>query len=308
MKLSIVVPCYNEQSTVEKFYDAVVPVLSAYDYEIIFVNDGSKDETLSLLKQLALTDKKVKVASFSRNFGQQSAILCGLRLSTGDAVIPIDCDLQDPVEVIPEMIEKWKDGCMVVHGRRLSREGETGFKKASAKLFYKFLNRASAQKIPEDTGDFKLLDRKVVDVIIAMPEKNKYLRGLESWVGFKQGFVDFERKERVAGKTNYTLKKMLKLSEDGIVSNSAFPLKAVLGAGVSLCALSFTALIVFVFLRIFLPSFNPVWWILGAIGLIGGLILTSQGILGVYLYRTYQEAQNRPEYLLDETINFTRNN
>lgn len=308
MKLSIVVPCYNEQSTVEKFYDAVVPVLSAYDYEIIFVNDGSKDETLSLLKQLALTDKKVKVASFSRNFGQQSAILCGLRLSTGDAVIPIDCDLQDPVEVIPEMIEKWKDGCMVVHGRRLSREGETGFKKASAKLFYKFLNRASAQKIPEDTGDFKLLDRKVVDVIIAMPEKNKYLRGLESWVGFKQGFVDFERKERVAGKTNYTLKKMLKLSEDGIVSNSAFPLKAVLGAGVSLCALSFTALIVFVFLRIFLPSFNPVWWILGAIGLIGGLILTSQGILGVYLYRTYQETQNRPEYLLDETINFTRNN
>ncbi len=306
MKLSVVVPCFNEQATINKFYSAITPVLKnlGCDYEIIFVNDGSEDDSLNILKALAQTDGKVKVASFSRNFGQQAAILCGLRLSSGDAVIPIDCDLQDPVEVIPLMVEKWKEGNMVVHGRRISRAGETGFKKASAKAFYSFLNKASAQEIPKDTGDFKLLDRKVVDVIISMPERNKYLRGLESWVGFKQDFVDFERKERVAGKTNYTLKKMVKLSEDGIVSNSAFPLKAFMYFGVILSILSFLAIIAFIFLQIFLPSFNPVWWILGVIGLIGGLLFVSRGVSDLYLYRSYQEVQSRPEYILSEKINF----
>lgn len=306
MKLSVVVPCFNEQATINKFYQAIIPVLKSLDceYEVIFVNDGSKDETLNILKNLAVLNKNVKVASFSRNFGQQAAILCGLRLSSGDAVIPIDCDLQDPVEIIPLMVEKWKNGNAVVHGRRISRAGETGFKKASAKAFYKFLNKISSQKIPENTGDFKLLDRKAVDIIISMPERNKYLRGLESWVGFRQDFVDFERKERIAGKTNYTFKKMLKLSEDGIVSNSAFPLKAFLYFGIALSGVSFLALIAFVFLTIFLPSFDAVWWILGAIGLIGGLLFVSRGVSDLYLYRGYQQGQARPEYVIEETVNF----
>lgn len=306
MKLSLVIPCYNEEKTVNKFYDAVTPVLDGlnYSYELIFVNDGSKDLTLGTIKTLAEKDKKVKAISFSRNFGQQAAILAGLSASSGDAVIPIDCDLQDPVEVIPLMVEKWAAGAKVVHGRRLSRAGETGFKKITAKVFYRLLNKTSSVEIPKDTGDFKLLDRTVVDIILSMKERNKYLRGLESWVGFKQDFVDFDRKERVAGKTNYTLKKMLKLSGDGIFSNSDFPLKFFLGLNVTLTALSALSLITFIFLQIFLPWFNPLWWIIGVIGLIGGLLGCQKGVSDIYLYRAYEDIKSRPEFLIDEKINF----
>ena len=251
-----------------------------------------------------MLDNRVKVISLSRNFGQQAAILCGLKASTGDAVIPIDCDLQDPVEVIPEMLEKWKQGYAVVHGRRLSRAGETGFKKSSAKAFYRFLNKVSATDIPEDTGDFKLLDRKVVDVITSLKEHNKYLRGLESWVGFKQTFVDFERKERVAGKTNYTLKKMLKLSGDGIFSNSDFPIKFFLKLGIGLTALSVLSLIALLVVSIVQKYLYSTWLIISVIGLIGGLLLLQKGFSDIYLYRVYEEAKDRPEYLIDEKINF----
>lgn len=305
MKLSIVVPCYNEGQTVDKFYAAIVPVLTALteDYEIIFVNDGSKDDTLSLLKKLAETDEKVKAVSFSKNFGQQAAILAGLKLSAGDAVIPMDCDLQDPVEVIPEMVEKWKQGYSVVHGRRISRAGESKFKKGTAKVYYKLLNKMSGNVIPKDTGDFKLLDRKVVDTVTSLKEHNKYLRGLESWVGFKQTFVDFERKERVAGKTNYTLKKMLKLSGDGVFSNSNFPLKFFFYIGVGLTALSVFGLVAMIFLQIFTPYVDPVWWALCAVGFIGGLLMVQKGFSDMYLYRVYDEVKDRPEYIIEEKIN-----
>lgn len=305
MKLTLVVPCYNEEKTVEKFYSEATPVLSSLtnDYEIIFINDGSKDNTLNLIKTLAAGDSKVKVISFSKNFGQQAAILAGLKASSGDAVIPVDCDLQDPLEVIPLMVEKWQNGNSVVHGRRLSRAGETKFKKASAKAFYKFLNKVSETEIPVDTGDFKLLDRKVVDIVSSLKERNKYLRGLESWVGFKQDFVDFERKERFAGKTNYTLKKMLKLSSDGIFSNSDFPIKFFLKFGVFLSVLSFVGLLACIFLQIFLKGFNPVWWILGVIGLIGGLLMCQKGVSDIYLYRAYCDVKERPEYIVEETVN-----
>ncbi len=306
MKLSVVIPCHNEQETAGKFYSAILPVLKGLniDYELIFVNDGSKDDTFTVLKGLSMLDNRVKVISLSRNFGQQAAILCGLKASTGDAVIPIDCDLQDPVEVIPEMLEKWKQGYAVVHGRRLSRAGETGFKKSSAKAFYRFLNKVSATDIPEDTGDFKLLDRKVVDVITSLKEHNKYLRGLESWVGFKQTFVDFERKERVAGKTNYTLKKMLKLSGDGIFSNSDFPIKFFLKLGIGLTALSVLSLIALLVVSIVQKYLYSTWLIISVIGLIGGLLLLQKGFSDIYLYRVYEEAKDRPEYLIDEKINF----
>lgn len=305
MKVSVVIPCYNEQETINKFYTAIIPVLESLTnvYELIFVNDGSKDGTLEVLKELASKDEKVKVVSFSRNFGQQAGIFAGLKESSGDVVIPIDCDLQDPVEVIPLLIEKWEAGAKVVHARRSSRAGETGFKKATAKAFYRILNKMSETDIPEDTGDFKLLDRSVVDILISLKEHNKYLRGLESWVGFKQDFVDFERQERVSGKTNYTLKKMLKLSGDGIFSNSDFPLKFFLGLGMGITALSTLSLIVFIFLQIFLARFPSFWWILGAIGLMGGLLMCQKGVSDVYQYRVYEEVKNRPEYLIDEKIN-----
>ncbi len=305
MKLSVVVPCYNEGQTVDKFYAAIIPMLLTLteDYEVIFVNDGSKDETLSLLKTLADNDKKVKVLSFSKNFGQQAAILAGLKASSGDAVIPMDCDLQDPIEVVPQMVEKWEQGYQVVHGRRLSRAGESGFKKVTAKVYYKLLNKMTGNAIPKDTGDFKLLDRKVVNAVTSMKEHNKYLRGLESWVGFKQTFVDFERKERVAGKTNYTLKKMLKLSGDGIFSNSDFPMKAFLRLGITLTILSFLGLIALIFLQIFMSALDSAWWILCAIGLIGGLLMMQKGFSDKYLYRVYEEVKNRPEYIIDEKIN-----
>lgn len=303
MKLSLVVPCFNEEKTVDAFYAAAEKVLSALDceYEIIFVDDGSTDKTKEMLKALTEKDNRVKAISFSRNFGQQAAILCGLRFSSGDAVIPIDCDLQDPVEVIPEMLEKWKQGYDIVHGRRLTRAGESAFKKLTAKTFYRVLNRMSSVEIPADTGDFKLLDRKVVDIIIKLPEHGKYLRGLESWVGFKQTFVDFVRQARFAGKTKYTLKKMLKLSSDGIYSNSAFPMKFFLRSGILLTVLSVTALIVFAILNKYI---DYPWWIIAVNGLIGGLLMTQKGVSDIYLYRAYEEAKARPEYIVDEKYNF----
>lgn len=305
MKLSVVVPCYNEEKTVGEFYKEVTPVLTeiTHDYEIIFVNDGSKDQTLPLIKTLASADEKVKVISFSKNFGQQAAILAGLKASRGDAVIPMDCDLQDPVDVLPKLVEKWQDGYLVVHARRLKRDGETKFKKATAKAFYRFLNKVSETEIPEDTGDFKLLDRKVVDIVTSLKERNKYLRGLESWVGFKQGFVDFERKERFAGKTNYTLKKMLKLSADGILSNSSYPLKLFLRLGIALSVVSVLGLIACLVLQITLPHFNPVWWILAVNGLIGGLLACQKGFSDMYLYRVYEDEKARPEFIIEETVN-----
>src|SRR5574344_1680698 len=190
-KISVVVPCYNEESTVGTFYQTAVPVLekTGYEFEIIFVNDGSADTTSSLIGALAAKDKRVKAINFSRNFGQQAAILCGYRASSGDAVIEMDCDLQDPVEVVFDMLKMWEQGYEVVHGKRSERRGESAFKRFTAYSYYKFLSRITGVKIPRNTGDFKLYDRKVIDVIVAMPESDKYLRGLASWVGFKQGFV-----------------------------------------------------------------------------------------------------------------------
>lgn len=302
----MVIPCYNEELTANKFYVAILPVLTEIgcDFELIFINDGSKDNTYKVLKGLALNDSRVKVINFSRNFGQQSAILSGLKASTGDVVIPIDCDLQDPVEVIPLMIDKWKQGYQVVHGRRISRKGETGFKKSSASMYYRFLNKISQTEIPENTGDFKLLDRRVVDIIIGLPEHNKYLRGLESWVGFNQTFVDFKRNERVAGKTNYTLKKMFSLAKDGIMSNSYWPLKFFMGVGIFITGLSFLGLIGLIVLQIVVKGFNPLWWILPVNGLIGGLLMVSKGVSDLYLMRVYDESKNRPEYIIQDKINF----
>ena len=307
MKLSVIVPCYNEQETVKRFYDAIIPVFSSIEdcrYELIFVNDGSRDKTEEILSGLADSDKAVKVVNFSRNFGQQSAILCGFRECTGDCAMELDCDLQDPVEVIPEMVKKWREGYDVVHGRRTVRRGETLFKKATAAMYYKRLAKISSVDIPRNTGDFKLLDRKVIDVIIGLPEHNKYLRGLESWVGFRQTFVDYERHERVAGKTHYTLKKMFNLAKSGVISNSNHPLTLSLKIGAIGLALSALCFLTFIVLAIAGVSLGVAAWLFPTIAFVGSGLLLANAITNMYIEKIYDEVKNRPEYLVKNKKNF----
>lgn len=216
-KVSLVIPMYYEEEVAEECYKRVKNVLTSlnnYEHEVVFVNDGSKDKTLEILEKIAKEDKNVKVISFARNFGHQCAVTAGLKFVTGDAIVIIDADLQDPPELIADMLKLWEDGNEVIYAKRKKRDGESAFKLLTAKMFYKTLNALSDVDIPKDTGDFRLVDKKVVDVINAMPEHNKFLRGLFSWVGFKQIPFEYERKERFAGETKYPLKKMLKLAGD----------------------------------------------------------------------------------------------
>ena len=305
MKLSVVVPCYNEELSVERFYQEATAVFSgqAFDYELIFVDDGSSDNTFLKLGELAKADNKVKVLSFSRNFGQQAAIICGFRASTGDAVVEMDCDLQDPVEVVLEMVKRFEEGFEVVHGRRLSRKGESRFKKSTAKAYYKFLNKITTSKIPQNTGDFKLLSRRVCDIICELSEKGKYLRGLESWVGFKQTFVDFERHARQEGETKYTLKKMVRLAKDGVISFSEWPLTLSIKFGIGFLALSVVAAIVLAVLNICGVYTHPLYYLFPFNGLIGGFLMVFKGISDMYLHKTYEQVKNRPEYVIDKKIN-----
>lgn len=231
-KVSVVIPMYYEEEVANECYQRMKSVLTAipnYEYEIVFINDGSKDKTLEILEEIAKEDKNVKVLSFSRNFGHQCAVTAGIKYVSGDAIVIIDADLQDPPELIPEMLKLWEQGYEVIYGKRKLREGESKFKLLTAKMFYQTLNALSDVDIPKDTGDFRLVDKKVVDVINELPEHNKFLRGLFSWVGFKQTPFEYERKERFAGETKYPLKKMLKLASDGIISFSTKPLKMVGG-------------------------------------------------------------------------------
>ena len=245
-KISVIIPMYYEEEVAEECYKRMTSVLQNienYDYEIICINDGSRDKTLSILENLAIRDKKLKILSFSRNFGHQCAVTAGLKYVTGDAIVIIDADLQDPPELIPEMLKLWEAGNDVIFGKRKKRKGESAFKLVTAKMFYKTLNALSDVEIPKDTGDFRLVDRKVVDTINSLPEHNKFLRGLFSWVGYKQIPFQYERKERFAGKTKYPLKKMLKLASDGIISFSTKPLKIVGGLGIISIVISFILLI-----------------------------------------------------------------
>ncbi len=305
MKISIVVPCYNEQATVEKFYDACLPILKQMnvEYEIIFVNDGSRDATYEKLSELAEKDFNVKAINFSRNFGQQSAILCGFRYSSGDCVVELDCDLQDPVEIIPKMYEKFLEGYDVVHGRRIKRKGESLFKKATAAMYYKFLAKISTAKMPRNTGDFKLLSRRVVDLVCNMSEHQKYLRGLESWVGFKQTFVDFERKQRVAGESHYTLKKMVSLAKAGILANSNYPLSLSMKVGIASGILSVLGFIALIVLSIVKVPFDTVIWLIPTLVLLFSISYVFNGLTNLYVANIYEEVKNRPEYIVEETKN-----
>ena len=307
-KYSIIVPCFNEEETVGAFYDAVIPVMeqTKEHFEIIFVNDGSRDNTENLLAELAKKDKRVKVINFSRNFGQQAGILAGFKEAEGDAVIDIDVDLQDPVEAILPMIEKWKEGFDIVHGKRLVRKGETFFKKATSSIYTKFYKNITGLSIPKNCGDFKLFDRKVVDVICSMPERDRFLRGITEWVGFKQTFVEFERKPRVAGTTKYNVKKLVKLATNGIVSNSSYPLSLSMKAGIFGSVLSVLAFVTFAVLAICKISLPLVAWLFPAVTLLASMGFVFNGLTNVYVARIYSEVQDRPKYIVRDKINFDK--
>ena len=309
-KISVVIPMYCEEEVVDICYKRVVNNLKKlsdkYNYEIIFINDGSKDSTLEILKKIASNDDNVKIISFSRNFGHQAAVTAGIRNVTGDAIIIMDADLQDPPELFEGMIEKWEDGYEVVYGKRKTREGESIFKLLTARMFYNTLNKLSEIEIPKDTGDFRLVDRKVIDVIATLPEHNKFLRGLFSWVGFNQYAYEYNRVNRVAGKTKYPFKKMFKLATDGILSFSAKPLKIVGAIGIFSVVVSIIILIYSIVSYMFkLNSLTPGWTsIMCTMTFIGGIILISLWIIGEYIARIYEESLGRPEYIIDELINF----
>ena len=309
-KISVVIPMYCEEEVVGICYKRVVNNLKKlsdkYSYEIIFINDGSKDSTLEILKKIASNDNNVKIISFSRNFGHQAAVTAGIRNVTGDAIIIMDADLQDPPELFEGMIEKWEEGYEVVYGKRKTREGESIFKLLTARMFYNTLNKLSEIEIPKDTGDFRLVDRKVIDVIATLPEHNKFLRGLFSWVGFNQYAYEYNRVNRVAGKTKYPFKKMFKLATDGILSFSAKPLKIVGAIGIFSVIVSIIILIYSIVSYMFkLNSLTPGWTsIMCTMTFIGGIILISLWMIGEYIARIYEESLGRPEYIIDELINF----
>ena len=307
VKYSIIVPAYNEEKSLHLFYDAVTPLFESLneEYEMIFVNDGSRDATKDILKELAAKDKRVKVCSFSRNFGQQAALLCGMEASSGDAVIAMDADLQDPPEVALQMIEKWKEGYEVVHGKRRKRKGETVFKKATASLFYKFTRKITGMELQRDSGDFKLYDRKVVEVLLSMNEHDRLLRAQTAWVGFRQTCVEFDRPERVAGESHYTVKKMVKLAESGIFPNTDYTLTFPIKLGVLLGVLSVACFIVFIVLTcqdIFFGGLTA--WLFPTIGLTLAISLVCQGLANMHVAMIYKEVQNRPKYIVSERINF----
>ncbi|MBS5021660.1 MAG: glycosyltransferase family 2 protein, partial [Firmicutes bacterium] len=302
-KYSLVVPAYNEEKSLPLFYEAVVPMMESLqeEFEIIFVNDGSRDATKEILKELAAKDSRVKVCSFSRNFGQQAALLCGFAEAKGDAVIAMDADLQDPPEVALQMIEKWKEGYDVVHGKRRKRKGETVFKKATAAFFYRFMRKITSLDMPADVGDFKLYDRKVVDAVLSLGEHDRLLRAQVTWVGFTQTIVEFDRPERVAGETHYTLKKMVKLAESGVFPNSDYPLTLPLKLGILGGFLSVACFIVFIVLACCKIYFGGlVAWLFPFVALSGSIALVCHGLSNIYISMVYREVQSRPKYIVAE--------
>ena len=306
VKYSIVVPAYNEEKSLQLFYDAVTPLMDSLqeEYEMIFIDDGSTDSTLEILRGLSEKDARVKVFSFSRNFGQQAALLCGFEHAQGEALIAMDADLQDPPEVALQMIEKWKEGYDVVHGKRKKREGESFFKKATAFLYYRFMHAVTDLDMPNDVGDFKLYDRKVVNAILSLGEHDRLLRAQTAWVGFKQTCIEFDRPERVAGETHYTFGKMVKLAESGIFPNSDFTLTMPITLGFILGLASIACFITFIVLVCCGVAFGGlVAWLFPTVGLLSAVILLCQGLANMYTRMIYKETQNRPQNIIAEKYN-----
>ncbi len=303
-KYSLVVPLYFEQEVLREAHARFLAVMEGLgDFEIIYVDDGSFDATFTILSDIARGDERIKAIRFSRNFGHQIAVTAGIDAANGDAIVIIDADLQDPPELIPALVEKWAEGYEVVYAQRRKREGETAFKRLTASVYYRLLNAFSGVKIPLDTGDFRLIDRKVAGQMRAMREHNRFLRGLTAWAGFKSCPVEYDRAPRKAGETKYTLRKMLKLAGDGITGFSARPLQVATWIGVSLFALCGLALVALIVLA--LCGLNPSGWLFALVGvfLVQAALFVCIGVLGMYLARVYDEVKARPLYIVSEKIN-----
>jgi polyisoprenyl-phosphate glycosyltransferase len=309
--ISVIVPCYNEEQVIKETYKRLTLVfkrLSKYDYQLVFVNDGSKDKTVEILKLLAQTDRHIKVVDFSRNFGHQIAVTAGIDHADGEAVVLIDADLQDPPELILEFVKKWEEGYDVVYAVRRKREGESLFKKVTAKYFYRILRKVTDVEIPLDTGDFRLMDRKVVNVLKAIKERNRFIRGLVSWVGFKQIGIKYDRAERYDGETKYPLKKMIRFSVDAITSFSFVPLRVASMLGIISSSFGLLGIIIALYLRLCTGVTLPGWTSLMIVVLfLGGLQLFILGVIGEYLGRVYDETRNRPLYIVGEIIQSNKN-
>ncbi len=306
IKYSIVVPAYNEEKSLQLFYDRVTPMFDGLgeEYELIFVNDGSRDGTKEILDGLAEKDRRVKACHFSRNFGQQAALLCGFEHAKGQAVIAMDADLQDPPEVALQMIEKWKEGYEIVHGKRKKRKGETIFKKATASLFYRFTRKITGIQMERNSGDFKLYDRKVVDTLLSLGEHDRLLRAQVAWMGYRQTSIEFDRPGRVAGETHYTLKKMVRLAESGIFPNTDYTLTFPLKLGILFSVLSVACFITFIILACCKVAFGGlVAWLFPTVGLTLGIVLFCQGLANIHVSMIYKEVQNRPKYIVSERKN-----
>ena len=307
--ISIVVPVYNEEDVLEELYRRMSIAMNDFEdsWELILVDDGSVDDSAKIIQQLHESDRRVKGISFSRNFGFQEAVTAGLQFSKGQAVILSDSDLQDPPEVIPEMIERWREGNDVVFGVRSSREGESWFKKLTALAFYRIIRRITSVEIPLDTGDFRLMDRRVVNAILEMPERNRFLRGMVPWVGYKQVGVPYEREPRFAGQSKFSsVRQMVPFAVDAITSFSYFPLQLATIFGFIIAGISLLAILVVIILRVFGPadSLTGQATTLVAVLFLGGVQLISLGIIGEYLGRIYDEVKGRPLFLVQRKWGF----
>lgn len=304
MKLSYILPIYNEAHSIQELYERILKSIGEISYELIFINDGSKDESLLVLQQLAKKDSNVMILDFSRNFWHQIAISAGMDFATGDAIIIMDTDLQDRPEVVPEMIKKWNEWYEVVYAKRKTRK-DTFFKKITAKLFYRTLKRLSTIDIPLDTWDFRLMDKKVVNEIKRLREHSRFMRWLVSWVGFRQTYIEFDRDERRFWETGYPLTKMIWFALDGITSFSYKPLKIATILWLCVSILTILYSVYAVGLKLYYPDTVVQWWttVIVAVMMIGWLQLMILWLIGEYIGRIYTETQNRPLYIINKIYN-----
>jgi polyisoprenyl-phosphate glycosyltransferase len=302
--LSVIIPIFNEEDNISRLVSRLKKVIQdlGTTYELIFVNDGSRDNSIHIIKELAKEDPTVRYIDFSRNFGHQIAVTAGLDAAKGNAAVIIDADLQDPPELIIDLYRKYQEGYNVVYAKRKRRKGESFFKRFTARLFYRLLSRITSINIPLDTGDFRIVDRKIIDVLREMPEQQKFLRGQIAWIGFRQTFVEYDRDERSAGKTGYTLKKMFRLAIDGITSFSNFPLKFATFTGFIVSGLSFLMILYALYSRFIIKEYQPGWTSLMLVVLfLGGIQLISIGIIGEYISRLSTNVRKRPLYIVNES-------
>lgn len=299
--LSLVVPAFNEEEAMEQSFERTYRAMSSigYPFEIIYIDDGSRDRTWEIISRLAREHEEVKALRFSRNFGHQLAVTAGMDEAKGDAVIIMDADLQDPPEVIADMVKAWEQGADIAYGKRLHRKGETAAKKLTAWCYYRLLNFMSAYPIPLDTGDFRLLDKAVADEFKVLREHNRFLRGMSAWLGYNAVPVEYVREERCAGKTKYTLKKMLRLAADGIFGFSSRPLTLIGWAGLAVLCIALIGLIATIACAA--VTGVPGWlWAVCALVLLDGVILCAMGVQGAYTQRIYDEVKGRPLYIIKE--------